>query len=211
LHNVVISGSLSGMSSRSLSPASANVLLSHVVLRTAHVPECIDFYSTVLGMKVVAGGGHGAVLSHDNEHHRIAIMGVPDAPASRGPGLEHHAWKVRGLSDLLGNYKYALERGVEPFIAIHHGGTMSVYYRDPDGMQVEVFIDTMALDAAIEMLNSPAFAQNPIGVPLDMEELCRRYEAGESMASLLEQPPLKEGDFQMMISKFFGEDAGAPA
>lgn len=199
------------MTTRSLTPASANVLLSHLVLRTAHVPECIEFYGTVLGMKMVAGGGHGAVLSHDNEHHRIAIMGVPEGAPSRGPGLEHHAWKVRGLADLLGNYQHAKSRGVEPFIAIHHGGTMSIYYRDPDGLQVEVFIDTMALDAAIEMLNSPEFMQNPIGVPLDVDDLCRRYEAGESMASLLTQPALKDGDFDMMIAKFFGEGAGNPA
>lgn len=201
------------MTSRELTPAPANVLLSHVVLRSAHVPECISFYETVLGMKVVAqpGGGGGAVLSHDNEHHRIAIMGVPDEATTRGPGLEHHAWKVRGLADLLGNYKHALDQGVEPFIGIHHGGTLSIYYRDPDGLQVEVFIDTMALDAAIEMLNSDAFAENPIGVPLDLPDLCRRYEAGESMSSLLAQPELKDGDFQRMIAAFFGDEAGTPS
>jgi len=40
---------------------------------------------------------------------------------------------------------------------------------------------------------SQAFAENPVGVTYDPEELCRRYEAGEPMVELLRIPALPEG------------------
>ena len=40
---------------------------------------------------------------------------------------------------------------------------------------------------------SRAFAENPVGVTYDPEELCRRYEAGEAMADLLRNPPFPAG------------------
>ena len=41
--------------------------------------------------------------------------------------------------------------------------------------------------------HSRAFAENPVGVTYDPEELCQRYEAGEPLADLLGIPPLPEG------------------
>ena len=195
------------MESRSLDVSSpAAVSLSHLVLRTAHIDECVDFYGHLLGMKVnhrVAGGG--AALSHDGEHHRIALMAVPPGEAGprHAPGLEHYAWKTVSLGALLANYRRCKAVGIEPFMAIHHGGTLSAYYRDPDGVQVEVFIDTQVADLAIETMNSPAFATNPIGVPVDLEDLSSRYEAGESISALLAQPELKEGDLERVMAKLF--------
>jgi hypothetical protein len=40
---------------------------------------------------------------------------------------------------------------------------------------------------------SRAFADNPVGVTYDPEQLCRDYEAGVPMAELLRIPPLPEG------------------
>jgi hypothetical protein len=37
------------------------------------------------------------------------------------------------------------------------------------------------------------FAENPVGVTSDPEELCRRSEAGASMTDLLRIPPMPEG------------------
>jgi hypothetical protein len=41
--------------------------------------------------------------------------------------------------------------------------------------------------------HSRAFAENPVGVAFDPEQLCRGYEAGESMSDLLRFPPMPEG------------------
>lgn len=174
--------------------------LSHTVLRTAHLSEAIEFYRKVLGMHVNSGGTHGAAMSHDGEHHRLALMGVPESPRKAGPGLEHFAWKAGSLADLLGTHKRLKAGGIAHYVAIHHGGTLSVYYRDPDLNQVEVFIDTMVADEAIEYMHSTEFMENPVGVPFDPDDLIARYEAGESIEQLLEQPHVDDEAVGEMMS-----------
>lgn len=183
--------------------------LNHVVMRSAHVPECVDFYGKVLGMRVHAGGEHAAALSQDGEHHRLLLMGVAPGEPNHGPGIEHIAFKTRSMAELLGNYKRLKGIGIVPFMAVHHGGTLSMYYLDPDGVQVEIFIDTNPTDVSIEMMNSPAFAQNPIGAPVDFDDLVERYEAGEPIASLYVQPELQDGDLEQLIEKVVAA-RGAP-
>lgn len=177
--------------------------LSHLVLRTAHLDEAVEFYDRLLGMKPVGSSPQGAALSHDGEHHRIALASVPPAEDAdpTGPGIEHIAYKLRSLPDLLGNYQRVKKLGLEPFLSIHHGGTLSAYYLDPDGVQIEVFIDTQVTDLSLEAMHSEKFRQNPIGVPVDFDELVRRYEAGEAVSTLLEQPALEEGQLEMLLEK----------
>jgi catechol-2,3-dioxygenase len=193
------------MADRSLDiTTTAQVALSHIVLRTAHLDECIDFYGKLLGMKVNYRGAHGgAALANDGEHHRIALVGVPVADDKNpvAPGLEHVAYKLRTLGDLLGNYIRLRGIEINPFMAIHHGGTLSTYYLDPDGTQVELFIDVHTSDFAIESMNSDAFAANPIGVPIDMDDFATRYSTGESITSLLEQPELQPGALEELFNK----------
>ena len=84
---------------------------------------------------------------------------------------------------------------------VHHGGTLSAYYLDPDGVQIEIFIDTQPTDTSIEMMNSPEFAKNPIGAPIDLDDLVERFEAGEPVASLYAQPELQDGDLHTLLEK----------
>jgi catechol-2,3-dioxygenase len=178
------------------------VSLSHIVLRTANLDATIEFYEQLLGMKVNYRSAGGAAISHDGEHHRIALASVP--PGSQNPtapGLEHVAFKIRSVGELLGNYKRLREIDIRPFMTIHHGGTLSAYYLDPDGVQVETFIDTQTMDLAIESMGGDAFKANPIGVPIDFDGLLARYEAGEPLVSLLEQPVLQDGQLEELINK----------
>jgi catechol-2,3-dioxygenase len=179
------------------------VELNHVVLRNAHVAECVDFYGKLLGMKVQAGDGkHAAALSHDGEHHRLLLMGVGDAERNpAAPGVEHIAFKTGSMGELLGNYRRVKELGIEPFMVVHHGGTLSVYYLDPDGVQVEVFIDTFPTDVSIEYMHTPEFRSNPIGSPIDIEDLIARFEAGEPLPSLYARPAPQDGDLESLITK----------
>ena len=71
---------------------------------------------------------------------------------------------------------------------IHHGGTLSAYYRDPDGNQVELQVDALTMEDTDTFMRSEVFAANPIGIPVDFEDLVARYEAGESEESILAYP-----------------------
>lgn len=171
-------------------------LLAHVVLRTADIGRLRDWYALVLNATVVHENPMLCFLTYDEEHHRIAIIGQPGlAPAApNATGLHHMAFTYAGLGDLLATYRRLKARGIEPFWPIHHGMTLSLYYRDPDGNQVELQVDTVPTKAAgTAVFQSPEFAANPIGVTFDPEALARAWEAGAAEAELLRQPPLPPG------------------
>jgi catechol-2,3-dioxygenase len=186
----------------------ARVTLSHVVLRTAHLDETIEFYGKLLGMKPVYRTSSGAALTHDGEHHRMALGAVPPGePTPRhNPGLEHIAWKLPSLGHLLANYRRLQGLDIEPFMCLHHGGTISTYYWDPDGVQNELFIDARLSEITIEAMPGQ-LTENPIGVPIDIEEFTARYEKGEPLAELFEYPEMEPGALEEVFAKLLNSVA----
>ena len=68
-----------------------------------------------------------------------------------------------------------------------------MYYKDPDGNKVELQIDNFDTDETNRWMGSGEFAQNPIGIIFEPEELLARYRGGEPLETLLRRPPLPEG------------------
>lgn len=177
--------------------------LAHVVRRTVRFDELVHWYCTVLGAEVVHSDGQLAFLTYDQEHHRIAIAGIPgleDQPAMAA-GTDHIAFTYGDLGDLLQTYRRLQTVGIEPFWCINHGPTTSLYYKDPDGSKVELQVDNLPSAEAIDTwMRSGEFAANPIGVIFDPDELVARYEGGEPLASLTARPSLSPGTspFEML-------------
>jgi catechol-2,3-dioxygenase len=163
--------------------------LAHVVLRSADIEAARDWYVDVLGCEVMFDGGFLCFLSYDDEHHRVALVSVPDAPSPDGhTGLEHVAFTYAGLGDLVATYRRLAARGITPHWCINHGPTTSLYYRDPDGNQVELQIDNFDTEAELmEWFRSGAFASNPIGVEFDPDELADKFEAGLPASELIKR------------------------
>jgi catechol 2,3-dioxygenase-like lactoylglutathione lyase family enzyme len=185
--------------------------LAHAVLRTAHLDESIAYYRALLSARVVfEQRPFGAGLTYDQEHHRIALLAVPEAVRSdlgtvsgmevvdaqgadlaglafaAAPGLEHLAFTFDSLGSLLATYVRARDdHGIRPIYCINHGPTISFYFEDPDGHKTELQIDTMPMELADEYAQSAVHAANPLGWPFDPDELVARYEAGEPLAELL--------------------------
>ncbi|KAL4801510.1 Glyoxalase/Bleomycin resistance protein/Dihydroxybiphenyl dioxygenase [Aspergillus unguis] len=170
-------------STKVLSPAS----LAHVVLRTANLPRMVDFYTTFLGGTVTYGNEILSFITYDEEHHRIALIGVP----STGPkvptscGLEHIAFAFNNLSDLLAAYRHRKARGISPVWCVNHGPTTSIYYKDPDGNMLETQVDNFdTVDDANAFMMSSYFAENPIGTDFDPEEMIKAITRGEDERAL---------------------------
>lgn len=163
--------------------------LAHIVLRTSRIEAMRDWYADVLGAVVVFDGGFLAFLTYDDEHHRVALVSDPGA-ADPGhvTGLEHVAFTYVGLGDLLHTYRRLRDAGIRPHWCINHGPTTSLYYRDPDGNQIELQIDNFdtAADLA-EWFRSGAFAANPIGVEFDPDELVAKLDAGVPASDLVQR------------------------
>jgi catechol-2,3-dioxygenase len=164
--------------------------LAHIVLRSRNKDALRDWYGQVLGARVVFDNAFLCFLTYDDEHHRVAILQAPDLvdAAGRAPGLDHVAFTFASLADLLHGWRRLADAGIEPYWCINHGPTTSLYYRDPDGNQVELQIDNFPdEDALRRWFRTGAFARNPIGVEFDPAKLLARWEAGDPIDALLEQ------------------------
>ncbi len=151
--------------------------LAHVVYRTRRFAEMLDWYRTVFGAKVQHQNPAMAFLTFDDEHHRFAFLDLsvvdPDGaePDVKGyVGVDHLAWTLASLDDLFASYAECKARGIEPYWCVHHGLTVSMYYADPDGNQMEFQVN--AFDTAQECnayISGPPFEANPVGVEFDPE------------------------------------------
>ncbi|MDT4937589.1 MAG: hypothetical protein QOG80_1260 [Pseudonocardiales bacterium] len=162
--------------------------LAHVVLRTQQFDAIFAWWRNVLQADVVFENGFIGFLTFDDEHHRIAVVQPRDidGPTRNGAGLDHISFTYACLADLVATYERLAAEGVRPAWVVNHGPTLSMYYADPDGNQAELQVDRFATtDEATAFLQSPAFANHPVGHSVDFDDLVRRFHAGEDERALL--------------------------
>lgn len=164
----------------------------HVVYRTYRFDEMIRWYQTVFDAKIRHDNPALAFLSYDVEHHRFAFLNLaafePDGPRRRQDlvGVDHVAYTYGSLRDLAENYAQLKDLGILPYWCLHHGITVSMYYGDPDGNRMEFQVDAYSTnEEASVFMEGPGFAQNPIGVEFDPDELVARLRAGEAESTFL--------------------------
>ena len=121
--------------------------LGHVVLNVKSCEESERFYNGVLGIPIASRLTEPMRMTFFTlgNHHDFATMEVsPEAPPSApgSPGLAHVAFKVGNSLDELRAAKNDVEAaGVDVFWALDHVVTQSIYLHDPDGNEVELYVD----------------------------------------------------------------------
>ena len=160
---------------------------AHAVFKTSRYRVMVDWYLNLLNAHVVFGSESLTFMTYDDEHHRIAIINMPglqdQSPLTSG--LEHISYTYGSLGDLLANYERLNLAGVVPYWCINHGPTTSLYYRDPDGNQVETQFDNFnSVKELHDFFHSDAFAANPIGVDFSPTLLLELYRAGTPVSEL---------------------------
>ena len=171
------------------------IKLAHLLYATRRFDEMIAWYRDVLEARIVSQDPALAFLTYDDEHHRIAIANLDalqpggGGADDRGPiGVNHVAFTYQGAGALLETYKRLKQAGIEPYWPVHHGMTLSLYYRDPDGNRLELQVDTCSAAEAEAYMGTAAFAENPIGVAFDPDLLLASYESGADEPALLRSP-----------------------
>ncbi len=137
-----------------------------------------------------------AFLTYDDEHHRFAFANLdalrPKDAASRDDrgevGVNHLAYTHASAGALLRTYKRLKNAGITPYWPVHHGMTLSLYYKDPDGNRNELQVDCMNVAEANSFMASAAFAGNPLGMVIDPDALLERCERGMEERELIRQP-----------------------
>jgi len=162
---------------------------AHMVINTPRYEEMKRWYHDFLGMKVVMDDGRLCFLTYDDEHHRLALLNLPKLkPRDREhAGVNHVAYTLPDLGSLLGTYLRLKAKDVVPWWCINHGPTTSMYYRDPDGNDIELQVDNFDDERLTNWMRSDAFRQNPLGIEFDPDLLAEKYRRGEPIETLVMQ------------------------
>ncbi len=167
--------------------------LAHVVYRTRKIDQMLTWYKEMFHARVQHQNPVVTFLTYDGEHHRLAFIDLatvqPDGGASEKHGLigaDHIAYTYPSLEDLFVNYTRLRANGISPYWCIHHGLTISMYYADPDGNQLEFQVDCFAsTEESNAYICGPDFSINPVGVEFDPEDWLAQVDAGASLSDFL--------------------------
>lgn len=119
--------------------------LGHVVLNVRNLERSKAFYNGLLGIPIAARMTDPPMMFFSlGNHHDLAIAAVgddaKDAPENT-PGLAHVAFKIGNHIDTLRDAKAQFEKAGVTVEAVDHGVTQSLYFADPDGNMLEVYVD----------------------------------------------------------------------
>ena len=131
--------------------------LGHLVLYVRDLATSVHFYRDVLGWRMLGDdlpvGFQAAAFSAPNQrtHHELLLIEVgrdaASLPAGRRVGLYHFGLKVGDSDDELRAALATLEEsGVTVLGASDHTVTHSLYIADPDGNEIELYIDVPGVD-----------------------------------------------------------------
>ena len=141
---------------------------SHIGLSTLDLDATRDFYEGTLGFKAVRcdilkvkeGGQIRHIFFDTGRDQLIAFMeargvpGVPgqyDAGITRGLGVPaafyHFAFETGSEAGLVEKRNELIAKGVEVTDVVDHDWAKSIYFKDPNGMQLEFCCFTRELNA----------------------------------------------------------------
>lgn len=169
------------------------VKFAHVAYRTRRFEQMLRWYQFVFDAKVQYHNPAMAVLTYDDEHHRFALFNLDimmpqrtDADHRGMVGVDHVAYTYASLKELFENYAQLKLQGITPYWCIHHGGTVSMYYADPDGNQKEFQVDCFRSSEEVNaFMTGPHYTANSVGVEYDPEEWLVRLQAGAPESEFL--------------------------
>jgi catechol 2,3-dioxygenase len=138
--------------------------VGHVVLKMRDLEAAKRFYGDILGMKIASESPSGVFFRFDEYHHDIAVFKVSenaDPPKDDQVGLAHVALVADSLDTVRAMYRRLKEYSGKAPRTIDHGSTKSLYVRDPEGNQIEIYCEVPEHD-----WRTDGFGGNQ---PLDLE------------------------------------------
>ncbi len=142
--------------------------LGHLVLYVHDVERSATFYRDVLGWRqIMPEEGQppvgAAAFSSGRTHHELLLIEVgadaTDIPRGRRVGLYHFGLNVGETDDDLRGALAAVQAaGATVVGASDHTVTHSLYVEDPDGNEIELYVDVPGVDWKSE----PALIMAPI-------------------------------------------------
>lgn len=155
--------------SDSKAPAAAPYLKGPMALRFSHMgfyvrdlERMARFYKDVLCFTETDRGDLGAVklvfLSRDpSEHHQVVLASGRPADLAFSV-INQISMRVPDIATLREVRNHvAADPDVTELVCATHGNAVSIYFRDPEGNRIEVFMDT------------PWYCEQPLREPIDLD------------------------------------------
>jgi catechol 2,3-dioxygenase-like lactoylglutathione lyase family enzyme len=148
--------------------------LNHAVLYIRELERSVEFYTKVLGFRVVFSIPDAAFCRAEGStnDHDLGLFQIEDhggaKPGERTVGLFHLAWEAETLAELK-DVRTRLIKAGSLINETDHGTTKSLYAQDPDGIEFEV---CWLVPAAL----LPGL-QPQVSGPLDIEAEIKRFGA----------------------------------
>jgi catechol-2,3-dioxygenase len=133
--------------------------LGHLVLYVRDLDRSARFYRDVLGWRQILGGADSPLpfpaaafaAPSGRTHHELLLIEVGEnaaaLPPGRRVGMYHFGLKVGDSDDELREALRTLhDHGVPITGASDHTVTHSLYIADPDGNEIELYIDVPGID-----------------------------------------------------------------
>ena len=121
--------------------------VGHLVLTVKDVERSKQFFEKVLGFPVVAQNQRGMVFfSTDvkDNHHMLAIMPAKEGaamPTRDHIGMQHVSFELGSFAELQDAWRVLKENDVKIDHTVFHGVSKSVYFFDPDGNRLELYVN----------------------------------------------------------------------
>jgi len=116
--------------------------LQHLVLWVSNVERSVRFYCEVVGFEVQRRYPNAAFLKIPGtpDDHNLGLFEQPGVarPDERVARMYHAAWEVDELTDLAQARQRLIDAGALVGSS-NHGVSLSLYAKDPDGLEFEIF------------------------------------------------------------------------
>lgn len=137
--------------------------LSHVGIFVHDIDAMTRFYTSVFGLRVTDQGVGRTFRNRlhflsgcAEQHHQLVL--ADGRPADARSTVMQLSFKLGTLAQLRAIRSRALAAGAAEMRGLNHGNAISIYFHDPEGNTVEVYLDT------------PWYVPQPHGDPLDLEK-----------------------------------------
>lgn len=119
--------------------------IGHAHLKVRDIDRAVAFYTQFFDLKITERVGSFAFLSGGEFHHELALQGLGNSaplPHPQGVGLYHLAFEVPDKAAFAQAYRALKDAGVRVGAVEHYGISWAMYFNDPDGNGLEIYVDT---------------------------------------------------------------------
>jgi len=134
--------------------------LSHCGVYARDIDKMVAFYTQTIGLVVSdrgisSRGGELAFMTAAPGHHHQLVVASGRAPEGVST-VNQLSFKIADLDQLKETHRRVRDAGIAEIRQTSHGNALSIYFPDPEGNMVEIYMDT------------PWYVPQPHGVPIDL-------------------------------------------